>query len=571
MVVNRESLRMEGDKKRTTQNEAAGGKAFLICIRGNRGMWLEEIVLKSSKAAKQPAEVEDGKDETAQLKVCDFVPRVNEDIRFSVFSNNGKWFVYYTRAGIRLVDLQAKTHIPIDSHWGDTSNIRKIAFSPKDTYLALWEMQSMEKESYCRLIRMDTLEQVAKFNQFRRAEWQLSWREDEQLLARYSNTELIFHQDSDFEKIVQHLPKNVRAFSVCPKGSIPYVAVFHKGKEETAFLRIYKFPEISRPEFAVAARQLSADDVKLLWNDCGSHVIACATSEVDNTGNSYYGTMHVILFSIKNQARSDEPKSRIIQLDKEGPVHAVKWCPSADSFVITYGSMPNITGIFNLQGEVIFKFKTNGYTNGILFNQFGNILCLYGNGNMRSSLAFWDTGKPKNFQSLKKSIELKMDMTHIEWAPDGIHMIIKTLSPRIRIDNKFQLIHFSGHIICSREYEKEMYQASVRPIFNTFTRPSPRKAMKEASSANGGQPTQDLAAKTLAYVPPHLRSRVTPSAPKPLGESTTMSSNNNSNQSARQRKPALPVGMTAPPAAKSRKKKKAKAGAATQNTQKNNE
>lgn len=81
--------------------------------------------------------------------------------------------------------------------------------------------------------------------------------------------------------------------------------------------------------------------------------------------------------------------------------------------------------------EPIFDFGT-GPRNAAYFNPHGNILCLAGYGNLQGGIDLWDLDAQKPISRCKIP-----DTTYVEWAPDGMHIITATLSPRLRIGNGY--------------------------------------------------------------------------------------------------------------------------------------
>lgn len=106
--------------------------------------------------------------------------------------------------------------------------------------------------------------------------------------------------------IVQTLPAYVRVFGHVLSGSSGATALANK-----SFFR--------------------ANRVDMLWNCSGSVMLACASSDVDATGKSYYGESNLYFVSGNGDLDCTVP------LGREGPVYSVQWSPTGREFVVVHG------------------------------------------------------------------------------------------------------------------------------------------------------------------------------------------------------------------------------------------
>ena len=160
------------------------------------------------------------------------------------------------------------------------------------------------------------------------------------------------------------------------------------------------------------------DQVVFKWNSPGTHVLFLASQDLDE--RSYYGSSQLFLMNTSSD-------SLIIGLDKEGPVHAWEWSPKGDTFCVIYGFMPGKTCIFNKKGDLVYTFESQ-YRNGLQYNPFGNLMLLYGHGNIRGVFEVWDMTAMKKISGQDSEY-----MTYIEWSPDGAVMLMGTTSPRLKV------------------------------------------------------------------------------------------------------------------------------------------
>ena len=68
------------------------------------------------------------------------------------------------------------------------------------------------------------------------------------------------------------------------------------------------------------------------------------------------------------------------------------------------------------------------YRNGLLYNPFGNLLVLYGHGNIRGAYEVWDLVAMKKVSSQDAEYP-----TYVEWSPDGKVLLMATTSPRLKV------------------------------------------------------------------------------------------------------------------------------------------
>jgi translation initiation factor 2A len=62
---------------------------------------------------------------------------------------------------------------------------------------------------------------------------------------------------------------------------------------------------------------------------------------------------------------------------------------------------------------------------------------------------------------LKKVASFKEDAAvYCEFLPDGIHILTATLSPRLRVDNRFRVRSYSGDIVWEKNF-KELFQVRI--------------------------------------------------------------------------------------------------------------
>ncbi|OWA53667.1 Eukaryotic translation initiation factor 2A [Hypsibius exemplaris] len=448
---------------------AAAGVAvpLMVGLRGTQG-----IQLSYGPPQNQPVE---------------FFHSLKVDSRFMTFSPQGRYLVYHTPTGVQLTDIVNKETLDLGP---GTVLVRDAAFSPQEGYLVLWDAPSKKEDNSCTVYDLKSRTVKALYSQAETT-WKVRWSYDEHLLFLMGKDQTYVFDEPDFSAPVSTPKARIGEISISPVSQPAYhVIVFNPCRGTPGFVRLYKWPNIDDQATALAARcVMKEDQVVFKWNSTGTHVLFLATVDMDE--RSYYGSSSLFLMNTKSD-------SLVIGLDQEGPVHSWEWNPKGENFAVTYGFMPGKTCIFNKKGDLVHTFGTQ-YRNGLLYNPFGNLLVLYGHGNIRGAYEVWDLGAMKKISSQDAEY-----MTYIEWSPDGAVLLMGTTSPRLKVGNKHIFWHYTGKLLHDQPYDGELFQISWRPAPpGTYKAPDP-------SSDLGKNYVPVEVKKASAYVPPGMRNRVGP-------------------------------------------------------------
>jgi translation initiation factor 2A len=244
---------------------------------------------------------------------------------------------------------------------------------------------------------------------------------------------------------------NVQDFALSP-GKTHSIAVFvpeHKG--QPAAVKVFIVPQFNLP---VSQKTFfKGDKVQLKWNNEGTSLIVLAQTEVDKSNKSYYGETMLYILSASGGFDSR------ISLDKEGPIHDVKWSPNSKEFGVVYGYMPAKTTIFNQRAVANHSFAL-GPRNEIIFSPHGRYVIVAGFGNLAGQMDIYDL--EKNYE--KVCTIQASNPTICEWSPDGQHILNATTSPRLRVDNGIRIWHVGGSLV----YSEDMHE-----LYNVVWRPQP--------------------------------------------------------------------------------------------------
>lgn len=434
------------------------------------------------------------------------------------FSPDGRFFAFCDSRGLKLIRVEDGMDQAEPIIQADLPRTTQLAFSPQASYLATFQPyakytgdaeKTAEAEANLRIWDTQTGRLVKALNQRKAQGWAPLWSSDESVVARLVGSEVLFHKLSGDEAqgwdkyVHKFVGEKTETMGLSPGPSPLHFAVYKPcAKGQPGVVSLLAYPSMS----PVAAKTFwKADRVSYHWNTTGTALIVMAITDVDSSGQSYYGEQTLYLISTKGD-------SVMVPLGKKGPIYAVQWSPRANAgFTVVYGYMPAKATLYNQRGEPIFDFGT-GPRNECHYNAWGTILCLCGFGNLRGNVEFWSV---RDRRLIKQTTA--EDTTQFAWAPDGEHFITATTAPRLRVNNGWKLWHYTGAVV--EEWKagegKEFWEAvwCPDPEFDydshkiIFPPATPPVSPSQSLPGEGQNPLAAHAKTTKkgAYVPPHLR------------------------------------------------------------------
>mmetsp|Transcript_41006 Transcript_41006/g.80275 ORF Transcript_41006/g.80275 Transcript_41006/m.80275 type:complete len:515 (+) Transcript_41006:115-1659(+) len=128
-----------------------------------------------------------------------------------------------------------------------------------------------------------------------------------------------------------------------------------------------------------------ADEASLSFSRSGRSGLALMSTSVDRTGASYYGSTFAILLNAKGAETVAPPKA-------EGPVHALRWHPTREEFVVCAGAQPSCSALYDATGCQTYSFGTS-HRNTVCFSPHSNLLALGGFGNLAGGVSVFHLSK----------------------------------------------------------------------------------------------------------------------------------------------------------------------------------
>mmetsp|Transcript_23107 Transcript_23107/g.31609 ORF Transcript_23107/g.31609 Transcript_23107/m.31609 type:complete len:618 (-) Transcript_23107:422-2275(-) len=380
----------------------------------------------------------------------------------------------------------------------EIGRVQKMSWSSLGSYLVTWEKPEGDGARNLKVFEIggdETVSMVAAFNlrKLTPMSWPaMQWTADESLCMRSVSNEIHVHEGkniADGGVIGKIRAPNLASFSVSPGTSATHAAVFiPENKGRPAAVQIFNYPNSETP---VARKAFyKAQDATLTWSPNGNAVLVYTHTDVDTTGDSYYGSTDLHLLHVSGDAAA-------VPLSKEGPISDAKWSPNGRQFVVIYGRMPAVITLFDLKCKAIFNFGGAAHRNTISWSPHGRFLVLAGWGNLAGDMDFWDVNKKKKMGRGNAHCTVSFG-----WSPDGRFFMTSTLAPRMNVDNGIKIFRYNGSgPIVDKRYEY-LTAAQWRPSLPSVypDRPQSPTRVNEAFDEGAGA-ADNAAAEVKVYRP----------------------------------------------------------------------
>jgi translation initiation factor 2A len=249
----------------------------------------------------------------------------------------------------------------------------------------------------------------------------------------------------------------VTKVEVCPKRTV--VSVFIAESEEKRrrpSVRVLDL-SITEPEKRTILAhdfEFGIDTCAMRWNASGDRLLVQAGSEIDESGQSYYGTSRLYLFLLPS---SNNP-AKVVPIAHDPPVQDAQWNPQGDQFCLISGQTPFSIRMLDKAGSELHDFGKSK-KNTIRFSSVkGRFLALGGFGNLAGELEFLDVPSKKTFKTTRSECTVEC-----EWSPNGRVLMTSSTHPRMRVDNNITFFRYTGEKVSSLEFP-ELYSAKWRPM-----------------------------------------------------------------------------------------------------------
>jgi len=400
------------------------------------------------------------------------------------FSEDGTLFAY--------VNEVTGTHI---MSVADNKNIFTIPlpktswlqFSPENNYICLQQplYATQDGSKAPENVTIWSLSEQAKINEIyhTKSEWTgFLWCPSETWYARISadQRQVLFFEPAGGKKVMNRINSvdnaPIVAFSMGDgmkknkvgeiTGYEPLVSVFqpeHKGK--AASVRVFRYPDFDQTQSIARKSFFKAEDARFYWSKSARGLICLASTDIDKTGQSYYGSTALYHASTKGKTAGEVS---LIPIAKNGPCYDIAWQPNKEAFCVVYGFMPsNATVYSSPKLDVLYNFNEISKNTCLYSPGKTGLLALCGFGNLGGKIEVWKTG-----EQVKVCEFTSPDTTHMEWAADGIHLVAATTSPRLRTANRLDILHCTG---------ERKFRLDSKTLWEVAFQPRPKLSEQECT------------------------------------------------------------------------------------------
>lgn len=422
--------------------------------------------------------------------------------------------------GLRVVDFTtpATSSSRILDH--SLTAIQHLQWSPKGTYLAVQSALKAESQD----TNVQTWRHAAdgsfscdgsfQIPRVERHEAVFQWTSDERFCCRSlldGSLQILVGTDL-IQPPVATLPleKRVQTFQFAPSYVLGHCLCAFTADSRDAMQRVAAPAEVAlfrfsdqTPSIARTVPVQFGQEAEFKWSPFGTAVLAHCQTDIDDSGQSYYGGSKLVLISQLEQYTLDLTDSN------DSVVQAVDWCPTRDEFVLIQGFQPARVTCWTWNPQTLACSLTTvleerAHRNTIRWNRFGSMLCVAGFGNLAGQMVFF--GRTDKGLSKISASEASCSVS-AEWAPDGRHFMTASLAPRMRVDNCLNVwCSLRGTIVADLAFD-ELLEVQWRPEppdssrFPDISSAEMAHALSGAFTRAGAQGSE----RKQAYRPPTAR------------------------------------------------------------------
>eukprot|EP00927_Polykrikos_kofoidii_P055647 TRINITY_DN49860_c0_g1_i1.p1 TRINITY_DN49860_c0_g1~~TRINITY_DN49860_c0_g1_i1.p1 ORF type:complete len:654 (+),score=159.54 TRINITY_DN49860_c0_g1_i1:149-2110(+) len=356
---------------------------------------------------------------------------------------------------------------------GRTGGVRNLRFSPKNSFLVTYEKWDPQYPKNCHVWDLRPENKGARiyscvlkgYTSGALPVEMIRWNADETLTFELIPGEAIVIRPFDLEGAVDtddaegEQPKTrklslrgVAHFQVgtqTAKGST-FIACYVPESGVVAKVFLYNLVDVATPLLTVSF-PAKIKDMTIMFNPLGSELLALATSDVDETGNSYFGNSYLYWVSCEGGLK---PKHHMVCGQKEGVVQDLAWSPTKNEFALVYGMMPATVALFDGKTGQLISTLGASRRNTLKWNPFGRFLAVGGFGTLPGDIDFFDRSCEETVSSMRAALTVLSS-----WAPDGQHFLCSTVAPRMNEGNQLSVYRYSGELVFKIEFKPAVVQA----------------------------------------------------------------------------------------------------------------
>lgn len=383
---------------------------------------------------------------------------------------------------------------------GASGGVRAVRFSPLAKFLVthekhdkekcpenvfVWDLRGKVPERLCTNTLRGYASGKVPFDIYQ-------WTVDDKMcleLAPHKGGVLLL--DSDLDPTDKVIPEpRVAQVQVSPlSAGTAHVCVYvpeTSKSSQAGYAAVYALADVTKPTIKVTL-PIKLNGVTMLWNKEGTAVLFMANSDVDPTGQSYFGTTSLFLIS------ADGKTHKQITGPEDGLVQDVAWSPNVerdDEFLVIVGSLPAKISLYDGTTGKLTQTLGTSRRNTIKWNPHGRFFIAGGFGALPGDIDIFDNVGKETLCSFRGNIPVDTS-----WAPDGRHFLTCTTCPRMNEDNQVYIYGYTGNQVVYLPFSPKKGAAGGRQaadvgamLFAAAWRPDGDKKFKDRAASRGRGP-----------------------------------------------------------------------------------
>lgn len=326
---------------------------------------------------------------------------------------------------------------------GESGGIRAVHFSPATNFLvshekydkekclknvAVWDVRGHPKQVKSHQLRGYSSGKVPLHI--------YQWTSDDQVCLELCPGTGVLMLDEDMESMDAAIPEpGCGQVSVSPlPAEQASVAVYvPEAGGKAGYVAIYSINDVDKGATVKIDLPTKLNGVEMKWNKDGSAVLILASSDVDPTGQSYFGTTS--LFWVQ----ADGQQQQKISGPEDGLCQDFAWAPDGNAFLMIIGSMPAETRLYDGKTGKLVQALGKSRRNTIRWDPFSKYFMVGGFGALPGDLDMFDNINKETLCSFRANIPVESS-----WAPNGRLFLTCTTCPRMNEDNQVYIYDYVG-------------------------------------------------------------------------------------------------------------------------------
>lgn len=339
---------------------------------------------------------------------------------------------------------------------GSSGGTRALRFSPSGSFLTTYEKH--DKDKCPENMQMWDLREMPSVKRLRSHTLKgyssgavpvdlIQWSSDDSVCLELVPGEGLVFLGKDLQPVEPRtvVPEpHAARFQLAPKeqSGAYYVSCYvPEGAGRGAEVAVYHLSKPSESTVRLALPK-KLKDTTMSWNLDGSALLALASSDVDETGSSYFGTTSLFWL------RPDGKGKQQICGPEDGLVQDFAWSPNANEFLVIVGMLPATVSLYEGKSGKHQVTLGKSRRNTIRWSPFGRFLVVGGFGALPGDVDFFDRSCQETVCSFRAALTVNCC-----WSPDGRHFLTCTTAPRMNEDNQVSIFRYTSERLLKIDFK----------------------------------------------------------------------------------------------------------------------